>query len=32
MHKKEIYEVLAKKIGLESADNEYRMPEAYDDQ
>ena len=32
MHKKEIYEILAKKIGLESADNEYRMPDAYDDQ
>ncbi|RHN40413.1 putative RNA helicase [Medicago truncatula] len=32
MHKKEIYEVLVKKIGLEGADNAYRMPEAYDDQ
>ncbi|GAU26427.1 hypothetical protein TSUD_293920 [Trifolium subterraneum] len=32
MHKKEIYDVLAKKKGLESADNDYRIPEAYDDQ
>jgi pre-mRNA-splicing factor ATP-dependent RNA helicase DHX16 len=31
-HKKEIYDVLAKKKGLESADNDYRIPEAYDDQ
>ncbi|XP_027192942.1 pre-mRNA-splicing factor ATP-dependent RNA helicase DEAH1-like [Cicer arietinum] len=31
-HKKAIYDVLSKKKGLEGANNEYKMPEAYDDQ
>ncbi|KAL6514487.1 Pre-mRNA-splicing factor ATP-dependent RNA helicase DEAH1 [Orobanche gracilis] len=31
-HKKEIYDLLAKKEELDGADGEYRMPEAYDDQ
>ncbi|CAK8532527.1 unnamed protein product [Lathyrus sativus] len=32
VHKKETYNILSKNKGLKSADNEYRMPEAYDDQ